>query len=409
MQQPKRLRALLQRYTSSSVDFQDHHVKLREFTFVITQATYQGRSVFLKFPTVGEPHEAITRMGMEREVRVLHQLSHPNIVALDEALQNEVPDYVLAEEHLMDYVTLEEFSSSVLQRQQGLRLEFCSFLASGMMGALRYLHSAGFAHLDLHPENILIRPHDLQWKLVDFQACRTDETLKSLDVGIFRMRAPESILLDPEGVGFEDETWKGQVVVDITRLQACDLWLCGQTLLVTLMHRLPFDLFVFWQSLTPDYTVKLSDPSILELAMANHIPRYNTQHQAFYYGEGKRRMIHMLVFRIFGDMVLERPSCPVPAHLEVMIEKYYQLLETAESYYQYLLKSRRWQSYPPPLLEVPRYTTTQGLLTRLLSHDPQHRDYASEFSSSVLEQGRLSILSRTKGGILSHEKTQVSF
>jgi serine/threonine-protein kinase len=98
---------------------------------------------------------------LEREARVLAELSHPNVVALFDFVKNDSEMYVV-----MEY--LRGFSlSEVLGRKPRLRTEIVAAIGIEVARALAHAHERGIIHRDVKPANVvLLRTGGV--KLIDF-------------------------------------------------------------------------------------------------------------------------------------------------------------------------------------------------------------------------------------------------
>jgi serine/threonine-protein kinase len=94
-----------------------------------------------------------------REIRVLANLSHPNIAALHTAFHHE--DQLIM---VMEYV---EGMSLGDRLSRGVTLEYSFKYVRQVLSALQYAHSQGVIHRDIKPSNIMIA-NDGQVKLLDF-------------------------------------------------------------------------------------------------------------------------------------------------------------------------------------------------------------------------------------------------
>ena len=99
--------------------------------------------------------------NFEMEIRILHQMKHPNIVQLFDLMKDENNFYVFLElcpnGDLFQYIVNQKF----------LREADAKILYHQFMEALHYVHSSGAVHLDLKPENLLVTT-DGQIKMSDF-------------------------------------------------------------------------------------------------------------------------------------------------------------------------------------------------------------------------------------------------
>lgn len=157
--------------------------------------------------------------ALENEARHHMQLTHPHIVELLEAFEDEgmhvlVMEYVSGVD-LGEYISchgkLDEFESARLFRQ--------------MVSAVGYCHSCSVVHRDIKPENILT-DSELDLKLTDFglSADISCGELLTEQVGSLHYAAPELLR--------HTCSYRGPEV---------DVWSCGVVLYCLLCGRLPFD------------------------------------------------------------------------------------------------------------------------------------------------------------------------
>ena len=111
---------------------------------------------------------------MRREARVLHTLCHENVAQL----LNEGPDFFVFEfvpdtlfSYIVDHGPMSEETSMRALRQ--------------LLLAADAVQNAGFAHLDIKPENILFKPANGQIVLIDFGCA---EAITTEDGGRRRIR-----------------------------------------------------------------------------------------------------------------------------------------------------------------------------------------------------------------------------
>ena len=100
-------------------------------------------------------------MHFEQELRIHSSLEHPNILKIFEIIYKE--DYIFV---ILEYCSNGDLFQWISKTSFTLNIKIISQLVS----ALKYLHSRGYAHQDIKPENILI---DSDWniKLGDFGNC----------------------------------------------------------------------------------------------------------------------------------------------------------------------------------------------------------------------------------------------
>jgi Kae1-associated kinase Bud32 len=134
---------------------------------VVVKAKRYGRWWLLKGLRKEVAGEAGYQQRLRKELEILMQLQHPNVVS---AVGLEtVEDLGLC--IVMEYVdgpTLKEWLEGNPSRQ--LRLK----VAHELIDAVAYIHTKGIVHRDLKPENIIITPNGSNVKLIDFGLADTD-------------------------------------------------------------------------------------------------------------------------------------------------------------------------------------------------------------------------------------------
>lgn len=106
--------------------------------------------------------------AVEREIEILKQLKHPNIVALHDIFIDDKHYYLV-----MDYVPHGDLMDFLLNAQTpegpGLPESMCQQIVKQVLEAVAYVHSVGISHRDLKPDNILINSFDpVCVKVADF-------------------------------------------------------------------------------------------------------------------------------------------------------------------------------------------------------------------------------------------------
>lgn len=130
----------------------------------------------------------------KREVRLLADLSHPNIVSIFDF--GEAEEYVF---YAMEFLSGGSLADEIARRG---RLDYKSTLklASEMAGALNCIHRVGICHRDLKPHNIL-RSETGQFKLADFGLGKGEEfetiTRAGELIGTLRYLPPEGLEGEP--------------------------------------------------------------------------------------------------------------------------------------------------------------------------------------------------------------------
>jgi serine/threonine protein kinase len=124
-----------------------------------------------------------------REVSLLRQLSHPNIVSIKDFFTHEESDYITFEYLNID---LRNFMNSISTR---LPESAIKFYTHQILKGLSYCHNNLIVHRDLKPQNLLLNNEEL--KIADFGLAKNEG--ESLDpstplVQTLWYRAPEIIM-----------------------------------------------------------------------------------------------------------------------------------------------------------------------------------------------------------------------
>ncbi|KAJ5247184.1 mitogen-activated protein kinase HOG1 [Penicillium chermesinum] len=121
-----------------------------------------------------------------REIRLLRQLKHDNVVALLDLFISPLDDVYLVSELLS--TNLEK-----IMRKGPLDSQFSQYFFYQIMRGLKYIHSAGVIHRDLKPTNILVN-ENCDLKICDFGLARSVDFFMTGYVTTRFYRAPETML-----------------------------------------------------------------------------------------------------------------------------------------------------------------------------------------------------------------------
>ena len=192
----------------------------------------------MKMSMTGDEYEAEKRK-LHREVRILQNLSHPNIVKLIDVSESNDSVYVVQE-----LIEGGELFSRITDDPNFRNENVVKFFYCQLADALLYLHSKSVIHRDIKPENILVQSCDPVpppgyspipncpvypvIKVVDFGLSKEITSMASLAqtwVGTPQYWAPEVILSREKGTPYDGRA---------------DLWSVGVMLYVCLCRRYPF-------------------------------------------------------------------------------------------------------------------------------------------------------------------------
>lgn len=162
---------------------------------------------------------------MFREINALSILSHPNIVKLEEVIQND--KYIGI---VLEYASGGELFDHILTHRY-LKDNVACRLFAQLISGVHYLHSKGIVHRDLKLENLLLDKHK-NIMISDFGFANSFRygpdgsinDLMSTSCGSPCYAAPELVVSDSKYIG-----------------RKVDVWSCGVILYAMLAGYLPFD------------------------------------------------------------------------------------------------------------------------------------------------------------------------
>jgi serine/threonine-protein kinase len=141
---------------------------------------------------VSEEQAALFHARFLREARAAASLSHPGIVTVYDAGEDEARG--------ISYIAMEYVAGRTLRQrlESGERLDPAWVLSfgAGLADALHQAHRAGIVHRDIKPANILIRDGDGAVKLADFGVARlkaSDLTQSGVPLGSPGYMSPEQV------------------------------------------------------------------------------------------------------------------------------------------------------------------------------------------------------------------------
>ena len=169
--------------------FTDVQIVSTSATNVVAKAKRYGRWWMLKALQPKVREQSAFQLRLRKEMDILIQLQHPNIVS---AVGMEQVDG-LGECLVMEYVdgdTLVNWLRGNTSRNERRRI------ADELTDAVGYLHSKGVVHRDLKPENILITHNGNYVKLIDFGLADTDShAVLKRPAGTLQYMSPEQAVV----------------------------------------------------------------------------------------------------------------------------------------------------------------------------------------------------------------------
>ncbi|NXJ72404.1 DAPK3 kinase, partial [Rostratula benghalensis] len=120
---------------------------------------------FIKKRRLSSSRRGVSREEIEREVDILREIQHPNIITLHDIFENKT-DVVL----ILELVSGGELFDFLAEKESLTEEEATQFLKQ-ILDGVHYLHSKRIAHFDLKPENIMLLDKNVpnpRIKLIDF-------------------------------------------------------------------------------------------------------------------------------------------------------------------------------------------------------------------------------------------------
>ncbi|XP_034542355.1 death-associated protein kinase 2 isoform X1 [Notolabrus celidotus] len=167
---------------------------------------------FIKKRQSRASRRGVKKEEIEREVDILQQIQHPNIVALHDVFENRT-DVVL----ILELVSGGELFDFLAQKESLSEEEATQFIKQILHG-VQYLHSKRIIHFDLKPENIMLLDSNVSLpriKLIDFglaHKIEAGEDFKNI-FGTPEFVAPE--IVNYEQLGLEADMWSIGVITYI--------------------------------------------------------------------------------------------------------------------------------------------------------------------------------------------------
>jgi len=157
-----------------------------------------------------------------KEIQILIQIDHPNIIKIYEYFQDETYFYIITE-----FVSGGELYDTI-SKWKNFNEDKAAYIMRQLLSAVIYLHSHNIVHRDLKPENMMVEKNTgknkntINIKLIDFGTCNyyDGKNKLTLKVGTPYYIAPE--------------------VLRRSYTEKCDLWSCGIIMYILLCGYPPF-------------------------------------------------------------------------------------------------------------------------------------------------------------------------
>ncbi|XP_055017904.1 death-associated protein kinase 1 [Boleophthalmus pectinirostris] len=167
---------------------------------------------FIKKRRSKASRRGVSREDIEREVSILKEIQHPNVITLHEVFENKA-EVIL----ILELVAGGELFDFLAEKESLSEEEATQFLKQ-ILDGVQYLHSKQIAHFDLKPENIMLLnrsvPHP-RIKLIDFGLAHKIDfgnDFKNI-FGTPEFVAPEVVNYEP--LGLEADMWSVGVITYI--------------------------------------------------------------------------------------------------------------------------------------------------------------------------------------------------
>ncbi|NXL48329.1 DAPK3 kinase, partial [Podilymbus podiceps] len=167
---------------------------------------------FIKKRQSRASRRGVRREEIEREVTILQQILHANIIKLHDIYENKT-DVVL----ILELVSGGELFDFLAQKESLSEEEATTFIKQ-ILDGVNYLHSKKIAHFDLKPENIMLLDKNIpipRIKLIDFGlAHKIEDGIEFKNIfGTPEFVAPEIVNYEP--LGLAADMWSIGVITYI--------------------------------------------------------------------------------------------------------------------------------------------------------------------------------------------------
>ena len=153
-----------------------------------------------------------------REMKIIKQLNHKNIIKVNEIFENNEYYFII-----MEYCERGELFDYIVEKER-LNEEESSFFFYQIINGIEYIHSKGIVHRDLKPENILLKENKI---------------IKIIDFGLSNYFNGKKLLLTPCG----SPCYASPEMVSGNKYNGfnIDIWAIGIILFAMLCGYLPFE------------------------------------------------------------------------------------------------------------------------------------------------------------------------
>ncbi|KAM6948162.1 LOW QUALITY PROTEIN: death-associated protein kinase 3 [Aplochiton taeniatus] len=164
---------------------------------------------FIKKRRLSSSRRGVSREEIEREVNILREIQHTNIITLHDIFENKT-DVIL----ILELVSGGELFDFLAEKESLTEEEATQFLKQ-ILDGVHYLHSKRIAHFDLKPENIMLLDKNVpnpRIKLIDFgiaHQIKAGNEFKNI-FGTPEFVAPEIVNYEP--LGLESDMWSIGVI-----------------------------------------------------------------------------------------------------------------------------------------------------------------------------------------------------
>ena len=161
----------------------------------------------------------------EREINILINSDHPNIIKIYEIYESQRSLYLVMEEckggEIFDRI-IEHIQSKTMYSEKD-----AAEMLQQVMSAIEYCHNNGICHRDLKPENLLYLK----------QGAEKDNPIKVIDFGLSQIISPEKKLKTKVGTAY----YVAPEILQGDYTEKCDIWSAGVILYIFLSGDPPFN------------------------------------------------------------------------------------------------------------------------------------------------------------------------